>query len=467
MNLSTKLYDLEMKNDLLNWKRTAGEVLGIGTPQKKENLSDCSEEFETILHISHTDLDGVTPPILHAFYISRYNRALRTHKDKAPFDGRKQKAIVSVYISPNQLDETLETLVFHCKEKLSTGIHFDKIFITDLNIKLEVFIKILNYGLEKFVIVDHHKIDFNPEELIINREKYSDWTSGMIGKHCIITSYFRNEIRIQEKKTCATELFVHCYLMKEFIKLSDELVSIGDPECYSQSDKDKLYLLSEAVRLRDTYEWKERSPVSIDRVAALRLDLFLKETDRECYLDYIADYLTYNIIDYTLLGHSFGDYYSNQISPTTNSFDIIVDLAIEKRDDYVKAKLKLVNHKIITIDSSVFTDIITEDKLPVLRKSYRHICIVFADRYGSEIGDAILRLEQDCDFVMIINGSSIELRSREDGDDDMSSIAKSLGGGGHKCAAGFPLSEDMINQLCNSIIEKCKIEEIIKIDNRI
>jgi len=66
--------------------------------------------------------------------------------------------------------------------------------------------------------------------------------------------------------------------------------------------------------------------------------------------------------------------------------------------------------------------------------------IIFATDYVSDIGDSILRHPdyEDIDYVVLVNPvmNAVSLRSRK-GDVDVARLAKRLGGGGHKSAAGF------------------------------
>lgn len=84
---------------------------------------------------------------------------------------------------------------------------------------------------------------------------------------------------------------------------------------------------------------------------------------------------------------------------------------------------------------------------------------IFATDFMSEIGDAVLAHPdgQDLHYVCLINPTSntCSLRSRT-GENDVSTIAKRLGGGGHQAAAGFPVAltdriEEEVFTLLNGI----------------
>lgn len=75
-----------------------------------------------------------------------------------------------------------------------------------------------------------------------------------------------------------------------------------------------------------------------------------------------------------------------------------------------------------------------------------YVVVLSADMQGNEIAQTALSMYPALDFVVLIyQGNSISLRSRESGGIDISKIAQRLGGGGHRSAAGFPyaLDEDL------------------------
>jgi oligoribonuclease NrnB/cAMP/cGMP phosphodiesterase (DHH superfamily) len=74
-------------------------------------------------------------------------------------------------------------------------------------------------------------------------------------------------------------------------------------------------------------------------------------------------------------------------------------------------------------NSPIYTD--------VLGKKFK---IMSGVEYISDLGNRAL-IEFDLDYVVIVGGNSVSLRSK--GDVDVSVLAKSLGGGGHKNASGF------------------------------
>lgn len=86
-----------------------------------------------------------------------------------------------------------------------------------------------------------------------------------------------------------------------------------------------------------------------------------------------------------------------------------------------------------------------------------HYVVIFATDYISELGNAILDSSHgNIDYVCVINPAlnSVSLRSKDNV--DVSKLAKYLGGGGHKNAAGFRISftdeiEDTLDQVLNHV----------------
>lgn len=78
-------------------------------------------------------------------------------------------------------------------------------------------------------------------------------------------------------------------------------------------------------------------------------------------------------------------------------------------------------------------------------KDYK-VGIVFANRFQSEMGNALALLHPELDFIAMINiGGGVSCRCVKE-DVDLASFAASFGGGGHKKAAGFRVS-DTIREL--------------------
>lgn len=82
-----------------------------------------------------------------------------------------------------------------------------------------------------------------------------------------------------------------------------------------------------------------------------------------------------------------------------------------------------------------------EQLMTFIYQDYK-VGIVFAENYRSELGMLLQNAHPELDFIAMINASGgISLRTQKD-DVDLSQIAASLGGGGHKKASGFGISDE-------------------------
>ena len=100
---------------------------------------------------------------------------------------------------------------------------------------------------------------------------------------------------------------------------------------------------------------------------------------------------------------------------------LIIDLETVRRDFYIKKASQTVK----------FYD--DRDGLKA--------ALVFAEEYNSELGNHIIQ-ELEADYVLIINMQRGKASLRSRADVSISEIAEANGGGGHRNAAGFPISYD-------------------------
>lgn len=71
--------------------------------------------------------------------------------------------------------------------------------------------------------------------------------------------------------------------------------------------------------------------------------------------------------------------------------------------------------------------------------------IVFADKYISELGNELCKLNKELDYIVIVNMSTRSVSYRTIKDNiDVGMIAKEHGGGGHPKAAGAKIKFDNI-----------------------
>ncbi|WP_028559831.1 DHH family phosphoesterase [Paenibacillus pinihumi] len=114
----------------------------------------------------------------------------------------------------------------------------------------------------------------------------------------------------------------------------------------------------------------------------------------------------------------------------TESERMLLDIERERIDRYKESKL----HQVTVKQIGGYT-----------------VGIVFADRYQSEVGSYIVMERADIDFVAMIDPArSVSYRSA-DGRTDVGLFAKSRGGGGHKHAAGSPVTDELRQAIIDTI----------------
>jgi oligoribonuclease NrnB/cAMP/cGMP phosphodiesterase (DHH superfamily) len=101
---------------------------------------------------------------------------------------------------------------------------------------------------------------------------------------------------------------------------------------------------------------------------------------------------------------------------------LIIELEEERRDKYIEKAIENTNTY--------------KDKLG------NTVAVVFAELYASELGNEIV-CRGIADYVLIVNAQRGKCALRSKRDFDISGIAISNGGGGHKNAAGFSLKNDL------------------------
>lgn len=100
-----------------------------------------------------------------------------------------------------------------------------------------------------------------------------------------------------------------------------------------------------------------------------------------------------------------------------------------------------------------------EERMLVFSYLNYHFGMVYGESYRSEMGNILSNRHPELDFIVIVNPSGgVSLRtSREDV--DLSKIADSLGGGGHKKAAGIAFKDELKIQIISEIFKGAMIDE--------
>lgn len=190
------------------------------------------------------------------------------------------------------------------------------------------------------------------------------------------------------------------------------LTSISDNEILHKNSTKGLV---EQVRLVDTYDFKTK-----DDEKAKDLDYIFALLGYEKYIDYFTEYLEKN--------EEF-KYGPNE--------ELLIGLERDRVKNYVLEKEK--------------------EMFPVKLDEHK-AAVVFAESYRSQVGNMLLELHPEYDFIIIINISR-SISFRGNGKADLSIISNKRGGGGHKNAAGIPLSSDILRKITKMIFTDIVIED--------
>ena len=294
-------------------------------------------------------------------------------------------------ILPHRLILTLQDII-------SNSVNYDLIIITDLAISKPVIDLIMESGIsEKILVFDHHELDKSitdiPPSFTIRK------TSPTHGSD-----------------TCATEIYYQW------------LISEDNDSGLSLTPNRNMSHFVNTVRTYDTYEFKKKAddPEYADLlniIDAPRLNVLFHIIDHRDFSIYIHNYMDGHI-PYNELTHG---------KTLRSSYSGLIDNENLKNARYVAAALRRM--------------IITPFKATLLadgkRYRFNHICgIVFAERNGPIIGNAACEANKEIDFCVVISYNQISLYTNRP-DVDVSTIARSLGGGGHHDASGFTIPYDM------------------------
>lgn len=171
--------------------------------------------------------------------------------------------------------------------------------------------------------------------------------------------------------------------------------------------KDSTKGLVEQVRLVDTYDFKTK-----DEEKSKDLDYIFAILGYEKYIDYFTDYI---------INNDTFSYGPNE--------ELLISLEKERVNNYLVQK---------------------EKELFMAEIQGYNAGIVFAENYRTQVGNYLLEIHPELDFMVVINISrSISYRAQ--GKADLTVITSKYGGGGHKNAAGSPLPENLLEQITHII----------------
>jgi oligoribonuclease NrnB/cAMP/cGMP phosphodiesterase (DHH superfamily) len=167
-----------------------------------------------------------------------------------------------------------------------------------------------------------------------------------------------------------------------------------------------------------TYEWLISKGYEIKDYESLAYCI----NDYDLWIMEIKDSLKMNML-FTLIG--IGRYVERFVkNPSVNFTDTELYLLEIEEENQEKYILQAVNQ------TNYFRD---EDG--------NSVAVVFAERYNSELGNYLV-INQNVDYVIIINAQKNKISLRSKPEVDISGIAVNNGGGGHKNAAGFSTDFD-------------------------
>lgn len=134
--------------------------------------------------------------------------------------------------------------------------------------------------------------------------------------------------------------------------------------------------------------------------------------------------------------------------------DKFIDLAIKEINLNENVENFLLKYQLLlNIEQSRIDKYIKEKNKELIKRSFMeyNIGIIFADQYSSELGNRLSEMNPSCDFIMIIKGNGVSLRTNKD-KIDCGKIAKMYGGGGHPKAAGFTVKDYIIGININNVL---------------
>lgn len=180
------------------------------------------------------------------------------------------------------------------------------------------------------------------------------------------------------------------------------------------------YSFAENVRLYDTWDWTREGKQLPADINALLYLVGAERFSDHC-LEALAD-------DGNIL---------------TDEFKLVLDIDNDAKAAYLKSKEKeLVKHRFPVYSADGIT-------------SYE-VGVVTVEKYHSELGNHLSTVNPELQFIMMWDVKSKKVSLRTTGDTDLSIIAKVFGGGGHKSAAGFPVTHEMAIALLRIIYKDVK-----------
>ncbi len=200
------------------------------------------------------------------------------------------------------------------------------------------------------------------------------------------------------RKTCATSLFYEFLLEKNLIKSGPALEEF-----------------IELVRQYDTWEWEANENMNAKRLNDLFFIISMEQFETE-------------MLERLKTQESFS------LNDTEN---MILDIEEEKIERYINAK----NRQLVQTFVGDYC-----------------VGIVHAERYLSELGNALAKLNPHIDLITLVNVGTKKLGFRTIYDHvDVSAFAKQFGGGGHPKASGATLTKETFEMFVVNVFDQYAI----------
>lgn len=197
------------------------------------------------------------------------------------------------------------------------------------------------------------------------------------------------------RKTCATSLYYEFLLEKNLIKASNVLEEF-----------------IELVRQYDTWEWEANENTAAKRLNDLFFIISMEQFETE-------------MLERLKTQESFS------LNDTEN---MILDIEEEKIERYINAK----NRQLVQTFVGDYC-----------------VGIVHAERYLSELGNALAKLNPHIDLITLVNVGTKKLGFRTIYDHvDVSAFAKQFGGGGHPKASGATLTKETFEMFVVNVFDQ-------------
>lgn len=179
------------------------------------------------------------------------------------------------------------------------------------------------------------------------------------------------------------------------------------------------------------------------------LERNIEEISKYCFIRFIELVRLWDTWDWNRLGiseaknlnmlfHTYGReaFIANMSAKIIQSLDLFDDTDNTIINIKMREEQDLIDKKDRSINSIKYKEYI--------------LGVVFADSNLSVLGNELANRHPEYDAIAMITGNTVSLRTVKD-DVDVSDIAKTFGGGGHKPAAGFVISDDTKQQFISSI----------------